>query len=45
MVGITLKRERKIDIGLHTVEFYAKRESWRDNKTGKFVKVPECVYK
>lgn len=30
-----------MDIGYHVVEWYGNRESWRDNKTGKFVKVPE----
>jgi hypothetical protein len=35
------RRKETVDIGLHTIEFYGKRESWRDNKTGKFAKVPE----
>jgi len=41
-----MKRVKIFDIGYHTVETYEdkKRKSfrkWRDNKTGRFVKIPE----
>jgi len=36
-----MKRTDKFNCGYHTTEHYGNRLSWRDNKTGKFVKIPE----